>query len=784
MFLASPGDVSDERRVVREVVVELNRTLAREANWEVELLGWEDTLPAARRPQALINEDVDACHLFVGVLWRRWGQHTGEYSSGFEEEFERARERNTRTGEPEIWLFFRAVDPDQKSDAGEQLQRVLDFREERERQKDFLYREFPGTDQFKGEFRESLLRYTLRLAFEDIRSAAHPAESAPPPEPTKAAATQEQLQSDWPAARELKDCFSGIAEDLQRVPLDELLFSPPLSTEQVVRVFLFGSSTVSWRHTGEVLSTHDQNLVYKHGRGFQVVVDEATLLVRGLLSDSTDLIPGWLWFPEFTADGLRYFARQDREPKVRRGALRLLADAAVHLEGSEPRAEFFGAVFTDEDMDSVREALRYFAAIAAPEDLALLDGISDLRLRSDVQFASVAVNIRSGDMEPGIASVMESEGVANHTVEVIALNAVLLSVDQLLRLLRHPDAKLRLASARELGKRSELSAEMSRELVRDKSADLRHEGLAMLIASGESVDAQEVRDAFKDSLFGIHYTRNLIVRAFAQKTVDELQKLIDWYSVDVDEAYEALARKSPAVLATIREDLRTDFSRIKQSSLDAFRERYGTAGSEYVLSKFDQKFDRFIAESLRTAAVRALADLGGDADREVMLDMLSVEDHTLRELALRFFERAGKPADVPLLAAAAIKERDAQLARRIVKVILRLDTSDAIATQFIDHGGDIATAAIDCLRTAHDVVSDDKVEALLKHEDPGVRRAATAALVARYDRLELEATLTRYINQQSYFYNVVCWLDRILYAPTVLSAYYRSKLVDGGVTLA
>jgi hypothetical protein len=782
VFLASPGDVADERRAVRDVVVELNRTLTREAKWEVELLGWEDTLPGAKRPQELINEDVDACYLFVGILWRRWGQHSGKYTSGFEEEFERARERNARTGEPEIWLFFKGVDPDQRSDAGEQLQRVLDFRSERERQKDFLYREVPDTDQFKGEFRESLLRYTLKLAFEDIRSATQPAESAPPPDTTKAAATQEQMQGDWPAARELKDCFQTIVAELQRVPVDELLFSPPLSTEQAIRVFLFGSSTVSWRHTGEVLGTHDQNLVYKHGRDFHVVIDEATLLIRGVLSDSSDLIPGWVWLQGFTAEGLRYFARRDREPMVRRGALRLLADAVIQLEGSEARAEFFGAAFADDDIDTVREALRYFAAIGAPDDLSLLDAISDVRLRGDVQFALVVVRIRSGELETAIAGVMESEGVTKPTVEMFEAHAALLSVDQLLRLVRHPDAKLRLASTRELVKRSELSAEISRELVQDKSADLRREGLAMLIALGESVDAQEVRDAFKDSLFAARHTRDLILRAFERKTIEELQELVDWYSVDADEAYEALARKSPDALATMREDLRTDFSRIKRLSLDAFRERYGTAGSEYVLTKLDQKVDRFIADSLRTAAARALADLGGDADREVMLEMATAEDQALREQALRFFERVGRPTDAQPLVAAALKERDADLTRRLVRLVLRLETSAAIAAQFIDHGETLATAAIDYLRTARYVLPDDNIEGLLKHDTASVRRAATAALVARYDRPQLEATLNRYISQDSYFYNVACWLDRILYAPAVLAEYYRTKLPAGGLT--
>ena len=88
IFLASPGDLESERRAAKEVVDEVAMT-ARELGISLELLGWEDTLPGAQRPQDAINADLDSADLVVGLLWRRWGQPTGhgEYTSGFEEEF-------------------------------------------------------------------------------------------------------------------------------------------------------------------------------------------------------------------------------------------------------------------------------------------------------------------------------------------------------------------------------------------------------------------------------------------------------------------------------------------------------------------------------------------------------------------------------------------------------------------------------------------------------------------------------------------------------------------------
>src|SRR4051794_8776467 len=95
VFLASPGDLQPERGRVKVNIDEFNVTIGRHFGYYIELLGWEDTLPGAYRPQSKINEDVDRCELFIGVLWRRWGEPPGggEFTSGFEEEFARAMRR-------------------------------------------------------------------------------------------------------------------------------------------------------------------------------------------------------------------------------------------------------------------------------------------------------------------------------------------------------------------------------------------------------------------------------------------------------------------------------------------------------------------------------------------------------------------------------------------------------------------------------------------------------------------------------------------------------------------
>jgi hypothetical protein len=158
VFIASPGDVAEERKIVREIVAELNGPL-RQKGWEIALLGWEDRGPTAGRAQADINEDVRRCDIFVGVLWKRWGTPTGEHSSGFAEEWDIARERHERTGRPDLWLYFKQIDDDVA--ANDELEAIRRLRKEVEDGELAFYKTFENTSGFEHLLRTRILAEVL-----------------------------------------------------------------------------------------------------------------------------------------------------------------------------------------------------------------------------------------------------------------------------------------------------------------------------------------------------------------------------------------------------------------------------------------------------------------------------------------------------------------------------------------------------------------------------------------------------------------------------------------------
>src|SRR4051812_17899451 len=88
VFVSSPGDVGAELERLDEVVKELNGEFTAREKVSVELRSWRtDAVPSAGRPQAVVTQWIGEYHIYVGVMWRRFGTPTGVAGSGTEEEF-------------------------------------------------------------------------------------------------------------------------------------------------------------------------------------------------------------------------------------------------------------------------------------------------------------------------------------------------------------------------------------------------------------------------------------------------------------------------------------------------------------------------------------------------------------------------------------------------------------------------------------------------------------------------------------------------------------------------
>lgn len=141
IFCATPGDVAEERRRLIEIVDEINRhgQLAEKSGILFEVLTWEkgDSHTIAR-PESMILEQLEpeSWDIFIGILWSRFGSHTGvkhlnvgkSFESGTYEEFIEAYSRWQKSGRPQILLYRCERAPENLDDIDvAQYERVKDF---------------------------------------------------------------------------------------------------------------------------------------------------------------------------------------------------------------------------------------------------------------------------------------------------------------------------------------------------------------------------------------------------------------------------------------------------------------------------------------------------------------------------------------------------------------------------------------------------------------------------------------------------------------------------------
>ncbi|MGE4442403.1 MAG: hypothetical protein AB7D27_13085 [Desulfomicrobium sp.] len=152
VMIASPGDVSEERRIIRSVIHEWNDVNAFYSKIILAPVCWEthSSPELGVRPQELINSRLlKDCDLLIGVFWTRLGTPTGEADSGTVEEIE----RHLQEGKPAMLYFSsKPVAPDNIDAA--QYEKVKRFKQIS--YASGLVESFENTDDFERKLRNQL----------------------------------------------------------------------------------------------------------------------------------------------------------------------------------------------------------------------------------------------------------------------------------------------------------------------------------------------------------------------------------------------------------------------------------------------------------------------------------------------------------------------------------------------------------------------------------------------------------------------------------------------------
>ena len=777
IFIASPSGLDAERKAIREIIVDINRRNSSHWKLQFEAVVWEDTVGGNRRPQEIINRDLETCDYFIGILADHWG-------TGFHEEYELAQAMYQDGKMEDIFLFFKEISEERLRDKGQSLSQVSEFQQQVKDNSQLLYTPFDELDIFKKKISDAL----TKIGWERAHSSPGRANSAPSGQKSDIV---DSVDVTHPETNEYY--LSEPTREFLNAIRNKSGKSDALTNVEVAHLRLI---SVGLRHAGNddaYIGVHDANLLFSVRSDLDLTRSEkTTLLTAGLRYMENQNVPFWYW-----TDGNVEFTRKfvltktiATDDSVASSALRI-ADVCGYRPPPVPKnydKGFWIAQWYDDGRSSGLRSIAetYLSRWAEKDDIPALQQIREGKSGQQASILDcIIVCIRFRHSESaGFQELNERDPEQISTeLQTILRDAIPSQISNVLKGLAKRKADyLRLASIRELIRRDALSKKLAVELSGDNSVDVRLEAIKSLSDKGVHISDSQ---AEKTLVFKRNYLGLGAVLTGARKH-DDRTKFEDYRR-------HKLSKMSLVELRTMDE---------KNSPLDAealltacrvFPKETGKLLRELIKDGFEERFENRLADSLysstskgeelaeRTKKLKKITCLQQTQEAlNILVAQMKQKDLGLVRKVIdrqeiepsqqiyQYFGRFGKWNDIERI----LKSRGEEGKGLIffnVNYYYVVDLIDALvkigSSRFVDllERIEIPELLPGMIKSVGNQVfkqlSDEKVLELLGMESPDLRKATALKCINVLPKSRVSSLLEKYMERKSQYYNVIHWLD-------------------------
>lgn len=782
VFLASPGDLADERIAASQVVEEENRNHAHSNNLHIELVGWEETVSQTRRAQEAINRDLDQCEYFVGMMWQKWGSPPGPeghpYTSGFEEEYCRSLERRAKSGKPDISLLFKSPNRDRLEDPGNEMRKVLEFRRKVIDEQKILFQEFGDVREFEQRFRAILSRF-LREQIE----TTHPEDKSSRNVIDEIDDNEESSNSNTLFDYEANQFISNL------ISIENS--ETNINSASIARLRLLANSVHRQGNDPTSLGVHDSNILYRHKRDEAFSHNELRTLVTVALEHMDwETVPLWHWLKLYTSSPfmeltLRTLIGPDSQCK---NALKLLRLSSYHIpENQKPfsREKIVNIWLGNTTSRDVKIAVfAYLEQNGNNSDIELIEPFLD---SDNTNISSAAVRAKIGIIAKSSTS-KALNFVASREDAVLTDNLVSLLLEslnsietQLLKkCLTNRSDDFRRLVAEELLRRDQLSIQEAQQLCESDDAWTRLIGALALKGSLDEfsfAEAQKILDRGSgSSLSELFLPRRRV--DFESKEALEAYKitiLADLPAQTLEELSEAESVHSTAgTVAYYKYYFRKSRDELRKNLKDRFQGFYRRklAKIESRPTTPDEKKVETLQTNMMQLGLEALCSSGSKRDLGLVRDILDDNDIAFSSEIVEFLKRHGEWEDVC----------------RVLKLSNNLSGLGFGLLQIADRTSEYASAADAILKLSQKRIADtlaleipplvrvriyrlmpkrmfasfsnQNISELLLDDNEFARKAIALKALLSLSKTRLRRILELYYRAEStHYYNAIFWLD-------------------------
>ncbi|RCK29393.1 DUF4062 domain-containing protein [Thalassospira lucentensis] len=788
IFLASPGDLSNERKIASEVVNELNKTHSAYWKCNLELFGWEDTISQYGRPQEIINRELDQCELFIGMLWKRWGtppDNDGHFTSGFEEEFVRATDRMEQTKKPFISLMFKKVHPDLLRDPGVELKKVLDFRQNEIDKKRLIFQEFDETQEFERKLSKTISQYIYSIIEKETTE-----------DPSSITTENNSTTLQVTGAQQKGKLFDSIAYELiQTICAKDNAWDATTSIE-IARFRLLAASLRRVGNDDSDIGIHDAFLIFLAKEDITLSKQEvAKLLETGIAKYWSSYFPLWYWLSKTTdcQDKLSALAIF-KKGVVCRNALRILEILNLELRfpsylGNDvSRAETIRISLEHEKEEDTCALIYHLANFGRPEDVGELKYLltnESRKIREAASTATIQILSRNSiDHALKRATEPDIEELNNTLVRGLFEKVAVVQTETLRACLQCPSRILRHMAARTLVSRNALSIDEIQTISSDPSPTVSITGFIAAKKRGVKINSDSVSKTL-NSLDNNEINTPICWQTYQSDITSrsQINLIITEYLFHLEVSELEIAERDDNWIATIVRFKKKRTSSKKElietihkrsSLIKPVRSVFPRPSASDLLGLTIPKFmeNSEANYALCQSAINTLCSFNNKNDLEEIRELIRKPNIKVSRDVLNYFEKHGCWDDIALM------EEKAQLRSEGITLALQIDITQSTDRELgklyyklgRDRIGDLLNGSIRESVIPYLVANipirnfaelqNEMIETLLRHNDGNVRIASALQVVRSMSTSQIKTVTKQYSEEsQKIYYDTCQWLD-------------------------
>jgi hypothetical protein len=651
----------------------------------------------------------------------------------------------------------------------EQLKKVLQFRRRMHEQKELYWKRFHTIADWEPQIRQgltSIIVDTITQRPQKIEKFQPKAKSEKIGKVERPSEASGSTYFGYQARDVLKQVLRSLADPKRFSAIKE----PKLDRFQLISAALRRST----------IGVHELNRFYLHRRKLKFGnTERVTLIATGLAGQIDQNTPYWYWLAQFDKKSiprvLEFFAFH-HNPAMAPGALQIASRLKIDIAIAHERASLLKHLLNGPD--EVRlAAIDYVKALKVPSDVSLLE--DEIRKNHPAtRFVAEAARfdlIYARNPPLALKEMIDGRIGTPSLLRLENANVSGLTVSELERALGGQSPDLTIAAMRELLARNELKEAAAEALTKADSEIVRREALRSLIKLGRQFEVSSLREIVNSDRskggalgglfgFGIKPAKPItdLIGELASRMSDEELRAKESFDSGLGTAsYLELRRREGSVgLVRIRADISNRFHSLSRqgdpsSSMPVLREvaeRELTSGALEILARAND------AEDLDT--IRKWAALVNPDIHPSIIDYLTT--YGLAGDAQLLIELAKNTRGITLFESYPFEEK---IGQGVYKLFGGLHS---ILSASLDLSESLFLCILRCARD-DEFASLGKIEMqkLLDNANEQIRQICTIKIMRTKTRQQGAKLLDAYLKERpnTYFYNVVFWMDVGSYVP-------------------